>query len=89
MNVYQQNYKAEFINKLPVNFDKFKNMDLSEIPPVFHDLFTTDWNWGIYSKMPYKLRNIMNDLHTEYNNWQIFEKDKKVQEEVFLGGFSN
>jgi hypothetical protein len=38
--------------------------------------------------MKYQLRNIMNELHTEYVNWMIFEKDKpKKQAEVFLGGF--
>jgi hypothetical protein len=88
MNVYQQNYDPEFIKQLPVDFNKIKNIDLSTIPEVFHDLFKTDWNWGNHSKMKYQLRNIMNELHTEYVNWMIFEKDKpKKQEEVFLGGF--
>lgn len=90
MNVYQQNYDPEFIKNLPVNFEKIKNKDLSDIPEVFHDLFTTDWNWGNHSKMHYSMRIIMNDLHKEYINWCIFEQGKpKSKEEVFLGGFDD
>jgi hypothetical protein len=89
MNVYQKTYKPEFTKQLPVNFNKIKNMDLSQMPEVFHELFTTDWNWGNHSSMGYSLRIIMNDLHKEYINWCIWDahdknKPKKIDE---LQGF--
>lgn len=95
MNVYQQTHTEEFIKNLPVDFYKIKNMDLSKIQPVYHDLFTTDWNWGAHSKMKYGLRVVMNDLFKEYNNQEICEeydnKNKKVEkkEEILLGGFED
>ena len=75
MNVYQKKYHEEFIKELPVNFEKIKNMNLSEIPEVFHELFTTDWNWGRYSSMKMSERAIMNDLYLEYSRWQRLKYD--------------
>jgi hypothetical protein len=88
MNVYQKTYKEEFIKELPVNFNKIKNMDLTSIPEHFRALFTTDWNWGIHSKMRMEDRMFLQDLFHDYNRWNVQEKLNKlkpVKEEVVRG----
>jgi hypothetical protein len=66
MNVYQEQYQEKFIKELPVDFHKIKNMDLSKIPTEYHNLFTTDWNWGKHSKMPIDRRITLHKLFLEY-----------------------
>jgi hypothetical protein len=70
-NVYNLEYPQEFINKLPVVFDYWKNKDLSDIPEIYHILFLTDWNWGPYSKMDMEDRSYMNGLFLQYNKWDV------------------
>jgi|688.fasta_scaffold866759_2 hypothetical protein len=65
-NVYQLDYEQEFIDNLPVDFEKIKNMDLNTIPEIYHVLFMTDWNWGNASKMEMDDRMYLNDLYLEY-----------------------
>ena len=81
MNVYQQTYTQQFINDLPVNFNKVKNMDLSTIPTKYHGLFTTDWNWGNHSKMAMDTRIMYHELNQEYHHTDVqsvlLEKDKE------------
>jgi hypothetical protein len=76
MNVYQLNYTEEFINELPVNFYKIKEMDLTSIPEHFRSLFTTDWNWGRYSKMDIEDRMFFEELFHDYNRWSVQRKIK-------------
>ena len=66
MNVYHKEFNPEFIKDLPVDFEKMKNMDLSKIPLQYHLLFTTDWNWGRYSKMDMDQRMILQEIHLDY-----------------------
>ena len=68
MNVYQKEYKPEFIKELPVNFNNYKNMDLTYIPEEYHGLFTTDWNWGRYSTMSMDKRIMYQKLYLEYSH---------------------
>jgi hypothetical protein len=91
MNVYQKNYTAEFIKSLPVDFNKIKNMDLSTIPTEYHNLFTTDWNWGNQSKMPMNQRIILHQLHLEYqhNDCIASIELKNPLEEKNIIGFVN
>jgi hypothetical protein len=88
MSVYQKNYHPEFIKELPVDFIKIKNMDLNHIPNDYHVLFTTDWNWGRWSKMPMSERIILHRLYLEYQHLELsssIESKKPKQEETFLG----
>lgn len=68
MNVYQETYTEDFINELPVDFHKIKNMDLTTIPYQYRILFTTDWNWGSHSKMPMDQRRIFHEMFLEYHH---------------------
>lgn len=45
--------------------------DLTQIPDRFHILFTSDWNKGNESTMTSTERSKMNELHLEYNRWNI------------------
>jgi hypothetical protein len=88
MNVYQQQYESDFIKSLPVNFNKIKNMDLSVIPKQYHGLFTTDWNWGKYSKMPMTERMNYHEINQEYHRTDVQSKlfNKQIKPtEVILG----
>ena len=83
-NVYQLDYPKDFIDKLPVDFDKMKNKDLSDVPELYKCLFLTDWNWGAYSKMNYEDRVFCNDLFLEYNNYCVLKsifKKKNINTE--------
>lgn len=75
MNIYQQNHAKELIAQLPVNFEYYKNLDLSRIQSKYHVLFTTDWNWGRYSNMNLSDRVYLNDLWREYNSTKFKNKD--------------
>jgi hypothetical protein len=68
MNVYQQTYTEQFINELPVDFNKIKNMDLNTIPHQYHRLFTTDWNWGKFSKMTMNERRVLHEIFLDYQH---------------------
>ena len=88
MNVYHKNYHPEFIKELPVNFEKFKNTDLSTIPSQYHCLFTTDWNWGRYSTMPMSQRITMHTLYLEYQHNDTkarLEINQEIKEEQIFG----
>lgn len=89
MNVYQQEYEADFIKSLPVNFKKYKNMDLTTIPQKYRVLFTTDWNWGKYSKMPMNERINLHELNKEYHHTDVLSRlfEKKPKDEKVLLGF--
>ena len=89
MNVYQMNYEKEFIEKLPVNFNKIKNKDLSTIPTKYHGLFTTDWNWGKYSKMAMDTRIMYHELSKQYHHTDVQSKlqSKKPKDELITLGF--
>lgn len=71
MNVYHKEFHPEFIKELPVNFNKIKNMNLSEIPECYHELFTTDWNWGKYSSMKMDKRMDLQQLFLEYQHYSM------------------
>jgi hypothetical protein len=91
MNVYQEFYTEQFIKELPVDFHKIKNMDLTKVPEEYHSLFTTDWNWGKYSKMPITRRMILQQLFLEYqhNDMQAsIQMNKPITEKISEGGFS-
>jgi hypothetical protein len=75
MNIYQETYSKEFIAQLPVNFEYYKNLDLSTIPSKYHELFVTDWNWGRYSNMKLSDRTYLNELFREYNSTYFKNKD--------------
>jgi hypothetical protein len=89
MNVYQQTYTQQFIDDLPVNFNKVKNMDLSILPTKYHGLFTTDWNWGKYSKMAMETRIMYHELNNEYHHTDVLSRldDKITKDEVITLGF--
>jgi hypothetical protein len=74
MNVYQQKYSEEFIKELPVDFYKIKNTDLSKIPTDFHPLFTTDWNWGRYSKLEISERQFLQRVWLEYMHHYVNQR---------------
>jgi len=85
MNVYQENYSQQFIDDLPVNFNKIKNMDLDKVPKEYQCLFTTDWNWGNHSKMKMEKRIMYHEIYLEYCLYQslipkeVFIEDKIIQ----------
>lgn len=93
MNVYQKEYDPQFIKKLPVDFNKMKNIDLNTIPQDYHILFMTDWNWGRYSTMPMHQRELLHELFLEYNHYIILAmKEEKLEksstkEEDIIKGF--
>lgn len=70
-NVYKLEYTKEFKDNLPVVWEKWANKDLTNIPPVYHILFRTDWNWGPYSKMDMEDRIELHNLWLEYSKWEI------------------
>lgn len=70
-NVYELNYPQEFINKLPINWNYWKNKNLSNVPEIYHVLFITDWNWGEHSKMDTMDRAFCHELYLEYNKWDM------------------
>ena len=63
--------------------------DLTNIPERFHNLFLTDWNKGIDSKMNIHQRNEMGVLYLEYNKWDIQRmiNSKKIIVEDTIVGF--
>lgn len=65
--------------------------NLDEIPEKFHILFNTDWNEGNESQMTSLRRAQMNELHLEYNKYQIQKalQQKKPKEENYEGGFDD
>jgi hypothetical protein len=71
MSVYQKEYTKEFIEQLPVDFNKMKNIDLKQIPKKYHLVFTTDWNWGSHSTMRYEERLNLMELWLEYKKEQF------------------
>lgn len=77
-NVYKLNYTQEFKDKLPIKWDIWANRDLSNIPEIYHVLFTTDWNWGPYSKMDAIDRGYCNDLFLEYHHKDLKQKINEV-----------
>ena len=88
MNVYQKTYKEEFINELPVNFHKIKNMDLTSMPEHFRVLFTTDWNWGRHSTMKVEDRMLLQEIWNDYNRWDIqrmIDSKKIIIEKPIVG----
>jgi hypothetical protein len=88
MNIYQQNFTEQFIKDLPIDFHKTKNMDLNTIPKEYHILFTTDWNWGRYSKMSMDKRMSLHRLFLEYQHndttASIIQKNP-VEEQKIMG----
>jgi hypothetical protein len=73
-NVYDLDYPKDFIQSLPIDFYRIKNMDLTNVPKIYHVVFRTDWNWGNHSKMGNKDRVLCNTLFLEYNNFCILTK---------------
>ena len=62
--------------------------DLDNIPERFHNLFLTDWNKGIDSKMNIHQRNEMGVLYLEYNKWDIqrmIDSKKIIVEDTIVG----
>jgi len=68
-NVYNLEYTNDFKENLPIDWDKWANKDLTNIPSKFHILFRTDWNWGPFSKMEMSDRIHLHELYLEYIKW--------------------
>jgi len=90
MSIYENDYDEEFINELPVDFYRIKNMDLSLIPEHFRALFRTDWNWGRHSTMEVENRMFLEELFHDYNRWDIKrmkEANKVIEPPIPFAGF--
>jgi hypothetical protein len=59
--------------------------DLTEIPELYHPVFSTDWNLGEESTMNAVQRSEMMKLWLEYNHWSMKKSTPTKDDEVIVG----